>query len=510
MKKIFYGAVAALTLTACQLDDNISPNQAASEQMTPRDLLSAAETQNYNVQAGVIMRLSNVWMNNWAGNLYYFASPLSAEYEMTVTSTFYNGIWNDSYIAMNNYENIVNHPKAAEYPFHAAIAGIMLANSMQYIVDFYGDAPYSEAFQEQDNLTPKYDKGEDIYKSLVQQLNDAIYIIDNATPTGNNNVKPSEDPILGGDMATWKKVANTVKLRLLLRQSKVTDPTVRAFVDAQLLSMSSLQQSDYVTADVTINPGYSAANEAQQNPLYRNYGWLNYNDSAYNTNGYRYVGMLSKHFAGLLNGTDTNTGIADPRRSQMYRAVGGTMVGIEQGGPKLPGAGEANFSALRWKYYNYGTVNSSMDGYIMLKSESELLQAEAAVLYPAIFTYNAEARYNAAVQSTMTFFGVNAGTYLANLSAKPYGWNGANGKIAAIQYQRMVALNLIKPQETYVNYLKTGFPITPLALTATQPNKPWRLIYPAREYQTNSANTPVVNTADIFVKNQFTPFWNRN
>lgn len=506
MKKIFYGAVAALTLTACQLDDNINPSQASAAQISPRELLAAAETQNYNVQAGSIMRLSNVWMNNWAGNLYYFAAPLSAEYEMTVTSTFYNGIWNDSYIAMNNYENIMNHPRAAEYPYHKAIASIMLANSMQYIVDFYGDAPYSEAFKEQAILTPKYDKGEDIYKSLVMQINEAIALIDNTIPSTSNEVKVSEDPILGGDMVDWKKVANTVKLRLLLRQSKVTDPAVRSFVDAQLATLAS---ASFVDSDITINPGYSAANEVQQSPLYRNYGWLNYNDTAYNVNGYKYVGMISKHFASLLNGTDANTGVADPRRGRMYRAVGGTIVGIEQGGPKIPGAGEASFSALGWKYYNYGSVNSSMDGYIMLKSESELLQAEAAVLYPSIFTYSAEARYNAAVQSTMTFFGATAGSYLANLSTKPYGWNGVNGKIAAIQYQRMIALNLIKPQETYINYLKTGFPITPLALTATQANKPWRLIYPAREYQTNASNTPVVNTADIFVKNQFTPFWNR-
>lgn len=522
MKKLFYMSFAALSLVACSLDDNRNINEPGVDQVSPDMYLSAAQTTNYDVEVSDIFQLSNVWMNNWAGNVYYFSSPLSAEYQLQITSAFApsNNYWNQSYIAMGRYANIYNSPQAAQYPHHAAIAKILMANSMQYIVDFYGDAPFSEAFKRSENLTPKYDKGEDIYRALVVLINEAIATIDN-NPNPNKTVG-SEDVINNGNMTKWKKVANTIKLRLLLRQSKVTDANIRSFVNAEL---QSLQGKSFISAadgDVTINPGYNNGNATQQNPLVNNYGYVNFDASAINTNGWRLLD-ISSHFAGLLNGSDPKTaGTVDARRGIMYLPAGGTIRGITQGQGQLPGATESSFSRMRWILFNYdpatqSSINSDKDGYIMTVSESEFLQAEAAELYPALFS-NAYGHYEAGVRSNFTFFAVPvtttnpdpAGAYLTSISAKPYGWNGSDGHIAAIQYQRMVALHYVKPQETYVNYLKTGYPVTPLALTATKPNKPWRLIYPAREYNTNSANVPVVNQNDIFVKNQFTPFWNRN
>lgn len=517
MKKYIFIALAALSVASCKLDDNISQNDPSVEAVTPNLYLSAAQTSNYNVQVGDIFELSNVWMNNWAGNIYYFASPYSAEYQLQVTSAFTRGnnFWNNSYLAMGRYANIYNNPQADKYSNHAAIAKILMANEMQYIVDFFGDAPFSEAFKRDANLTPKYDKGEDIYKNLVLMINDAITSINTVNP---QFAVGTEDEIFAGDMTKWVKLANTIKLRLLLRQSKVTDPTIKAFVTAQLQSLQGAQFLSETDGDAKINPGYNSSTEAQQNPLIRNYGVVKFDQITENIQGYRLID-ISSHFAGLLNGANAKTtGTTDTRRGSMYRAVGGTIRGITQGDGQIPGTTEASFSRLGWKFREINAQgtgfvdNSNINGIIMSIAESELLQAEAAELYPAIFT-NAVGHYNQAIASSFRFFGLTATqatAYANSLSTKPYGWNGSDGHIAAIQYQRMVALHFIKPQETYINYLKTGYPVTPLALTATQPNKPWRLVYPSREYNTNSANVPVVNQADVFVKNQFTPFWNRN
>jgi hypothetical protein len=523
MKKIVYIAFAALSLSSCRLDDNMSENNPSKDLVTPDLYLSAAQTTNYTVETSDMYQLSNVWMNNWAGNVYQFASPLSNEYQMQVTSAFNpgNNIWNNGYVAMARYANIYNHPEAAKYPDHAAIAKILMANSMQYIVDFYGDAPFSEAFKYGANPTPKYDKGEDIYRALVILINEAIQTINTTTP---QFAVKSEDEIYSGNMDKWVKLANTIKLRILLRQSKVTDPNIRSFVDSQL---QSLQNASFITSladQANINPGYNAGNETQQNPLIRNYHYANFNLSTLNTNGYRYIGNITDHYATLLEGTNPKTaGTKDPRGFIMYRPVtpapGQPQIlrGIVQGQGQLPGATEASFSRLRWKFYEVGGTpaalvnNSSMDGYIMTLAESELLQSEAAELYPSIFS-NAQGHYNSAVTASFNFFGIGgqAATYLASINTKPYGWNGADGHIAAIQYQRMIALNFVKPQETYINYLKTGYPVTPLATTASQPNKPWRLSYPSFEYVANTANVPNVSLTDLFVKNQYTPFWNRN
>jgi hypothetical protein len=52
----------------------------------------------------------------------------------------------------------------------------MKARYFQDLVDMFGDVPYSQAFQIDKFATPKYDKGEDIYKDLQIQLDTAVNI----------------------------------------------------------------------------------------------------------------------------------------------------------------------------------------------------------------------------------------------------------------------------------------------------------------------------------------------
>lgn len=520
MKKIFLISLSALVLTGCKLDDNIDPNLPQTDDLSPRDLITAAETTTYAAQTGAMFQLSNIWTNTWSGNYYYYAAPMTREYQMDVTSTFYNGIWNDNYLAMANLAQIINNKNASSYPLHVAISKILLANSMQYIVDFYGDAPYTQAFKQQALLTPKYDKGEDIYQDLIVKLNEAIETLNNITePNTDTEVRSSEDVIFGGlvaddgtyeiNKAKWISLANTIKLRILLRQSNVTDASVASFVNEQLASISG---ADFVSADVMIQPGYNASTQESMNPLYSGYGYYLY-DGTRNNSGNRYI-MISDHFAKLLKGDSSKptSGVADLRRTKMYRAISNTVNGIEQGSVKPEGTAESQYSRLGWIYNTTLSSGPTNAGYIVTASESELLQAEAAVLYPQYFS-NAQGHYNNAVLDSFAFYGLStsdATAYLAALDAKSVGWTGASSKIAAIQYQRLVCLNLTRPVETYINYLKTGYPDTPLALTATHSNKPYRLVYPQSEYVGNSANVPNVTTNDVFVKNNFTPFWNRD
>ncbi len=60
--------------------------------------------------------------------------------------------------------------------------------------------------------------------------------------------------------------------------------------------------------------------------------------------------------------------------------------------------------------------------------------------------------------------------------------------------------------ESYINYLRTGYPETPLATSTVRTHKPWRMLYPASEYSSNTAHVPNVTLAQIFEKNEFTPF----
>ena len=62
--------------------------------------------------------------------------------------------------------------------------------------------------------------------------------------------------------------------------------------------------------------------------------------------------------------------------------------------------------------------------------------------------------------------------------------------------------------ESFIEYNRTGYPATPLALTATQTRKPRRLIYPTSEYIANSGNVPNITPANIFATTDPShPFW---
>lgn len=80
------------------------------------------------------------------------------------------------------------------------------------ITDRWGDVPYSEALQ--GNPTPKYDSQEEIYKGMIATLEDAVNALDNTSMiTG--------DVIYNGDVEAWKKAANSMRVLMALRLSKV-------------------------------------------------------------------------------------------------------------------------------------------------------------------------------------------------------------------------------------------------------------------------------------------------
>lgn len=505
MKKLLLIPFIGLTVASCSLDDNINPNSPAVEQVSARQRLAAAETGSFSVFASSMNQLGNIFMNSWSGNIYYFGNPLTKETNLNIDTSFYQGIWNSTYVNVANLQTIIDSEASKNLPHHRAIAKILKAQYMQYLVDLYNDIPYSEAFKGQDNIAPKYDKASAVYKALVLELNDAIKLIQDNPSNDAIAVASNEDVIMGGDMDKWIQFANTIKLRYLVRQSKTTDADAKAFVQSQL---PTLQGAQFIQSDVLINPGYNASTAANQNPRYAAFG-LRMVDGTINTYGFRLY-KASDHIAKALNGEGDapSNGVVDPRRFSYFRPVGGKVQGIVQGSLKIPGKVEGNYSFFGGDLFLAADAGSSKDGVVMLKAEAEFLLADAAIEYPLYFS-NAKGHFEQGIRDSFTYLGVpNADAYITAIDSKAgAGWSATANKTQAIQYQRWIALTSFNGLETYLNYLKTGYPITPLAVNAQRPNKPYRLVYPATEYSTNAANVPKMTNDDAFTINQFTPFW---
>ncbi|WP_051890894.1 SusD/RagB family nutrient-binding outer membrane lipoprotein [Chryseobacterium sp. JM1] len=539
LKYIISSVIVAASLTSCNdyLDINENPNSIHAENITPELILPGAMAQSYRAQAGDMMQFGNLMMNSWAGDVYHYGGLYPNEFSLSaVNSQFYDGIWDNIYQNVNNFVVIEKYPNGNHaQDKYVAMAKVMKAFYMQYIVDLYGNAPYTEAFKGQNNLAPKYDKDVDIYKSLITNLDEAVALIDLDDEAA---VDPAgKDIIFGGDMAKWKAFAYTVKLRFLLRMSNVTGD-LATYRNAQLsaLSTASGMGTGLMTTDVIEKPGYSSSDNDKLNPFAFNYF---YNTTPAEVQNHIVI-TSSEHLAIALNGNvEANTtaeyqkfnGVVDPRRFRLFTNVNYNGVqkvkGVRQGATSgQPGAPTDNQSVSKLAggnlagsgtFANAGqllTLANARGGVVMSLAEIKLLLAEASLRYPALFT-GGQTAFNAAISASATWLGVtaaNTNNYLTLIAAKPgLGWTGTDAqKLEAIMTQKWLALTNVNPTEMYIEYNRTNLPYNPVAVNAVKPRRPYRLVYPNSEFATNSANVPNIGSDVVFTKNQYTPFWNQN
>ena len=201
MKNIIKFAILLMVLgltASCSkdyLDVNEDPNNPTV--VTPDLVLPVGQLYTAQIIQGDrrLNVLGNMLMYNWSQSDGY--SWYTDEFKYLVTSSFYQGIFNDTYsTALKQYQILINleDPKDENYK---AIGMIMKAFHMQLLVDSYGDVPYSEAVGRSLNATPKYDDAQGIYDDLIIQLSSAQSLIDNAV---NATVPGKDDAMFEGDM----------------------------------------------------------------------------------------------------------------------------------------------------------------------------------------------------------------------------------------------------------------------------------------------------------------------
>ncbi|MEO6253025.1 MAG: SusD/RagB family nutrient-binding outer membrane lipoprotein [Ferruginibacter sp.] len=121
---------------------------------------------------------------------------------------------------LNDLQTIINYnsdPKTAGAASvdgtnanQIAIARILKAFIFWQTTDRWGDIPYSEALKGAANLTPKFDKQEDIYFDLLKELKEAASSFDVGTPIKG-------DIIFNGNTAQWARTANSMRMVMAMR-----------------------------------------------------------------------------------------------------------------------------------------------------------------------------------------------------------------------------------------------------------------------------------------------------
>ncbi|TDO95664.1 SusD/RagB family nutrient-binding outer membrane lipoprotein [Flavobacterium sp. 245] len=360
-----------------------------------------------------------------------------------------------------------------------AVAKIMRVMVVQRITDLYGDCPYSEAGlgYSKGIVTPKYDKQQDIYNAFFKELEEAFVQLN----AGGGAVKG--DLFYNGDISKWKKLANTLRLRLAMRISEVSP------AEAEKQAKAALQNGVFESnADNCVMKHLDF-------PFNDTPGALDFRGNGLS---YAFIGNENgDHFSSLMIDFLRNNG--DPRLKMLATPkTGGASGGAPAPGEELyvgntPGV-------FQWDMPGGSTAISGIQPYLKLKttpflhvsySESQLLLAEAA--FRGWVTGSAATYYKKGVEAgirQLEVYGAAPATQSAidtYLTAKPLVAGKEKEQIAT----QLWVTYLLNSIEAYSNWRRTGFP---KLLAITNPDSetggvvPTRLYYPNDEAQKNGVN----------------------
>ncbi|MCF6183155.1 MAG: SusD/RagB family nutrient-binding outer membrane lipoprotein [Bacteroidales bacterium] len=479
-----------LVFSSCEkfLDVNTDPNNPT--EVTPDLVLPVAQKYTANLiddsdgGGRRLNTLGNLMMYNWSQSDGFAWYP--DEFKYLVTASFYQSIFEQSYTnALKQYNLLENlDPK---YDYYKAIGMIMEAFHYQLLVDCYGDIPYSEALQRGELSTPKYDKAQTVYEDLMVKLTDAIALINKE---GTDLVTPAGDDIMfGGDMLKWKQFANTVKLRILVRQMSMSGRST--YIQAEFNKITA-EGDGFMNEDVTVNPGYITGTEGKQNPFYNHYG-INASGTQTMTGN---ATCATDYIIDYLQ-TQTN----DPRINYIYEQPASGHLGVPQGlldyDTPVPDAYVPD------KVSNIGPgllKGGDQDAVIYTLAECYLNQAEAVL--DGYIAGDAKTLYESGVQASFDYLGAGSATSYLGQSTNNVAWDSSPDKLEAIITQKWIAENGITAEQSWFDYSRTGFPAgLPVSLLASTPDRPVRLYYPASELTSNGDNVPTqpsAFTAKIF------------
>lgn len=474
--------IALLFVTGCTKDfDSINTNPNSPDQLTSPGLLLPNV-----IRSAVNSHLMNSYnRGSVAADLVAedYASNFSNWVRADATSYFY---WN-FYDHIRDLNEVISIAEEKNLPNYKGVALVLRSWLFQCLTDMYGPIPFRESSNAKLNgiAKPVYEQQEAVYAGLLADLEEANMLL------GSTGEIVVGDILFNGNTTNWKKFANGLSLRLLLRQSGRVDPSAKMREIVGNVSKYPLFTSNQDQAALQ----YIADRPENESPFYRS------GNGGTNT-------KASKNLVDYLQGMN------DPRLL-VYTLP--TPASANSGTFEYKGAlnGEntlidpENYSptGMLWMSIQYAPELASTNapqGIILSYSEVQFILAEAAEKgfidggSPA-----AEAYYLNGIKDQFAYYSSRipsnyASSYMAldpadiippdsyyTQAAVAYSGN-ANEKLEKIWLQKWLSLYLVG-YEAWSEYRRTGFPaIVPGPVSPGY--IPSRMVYPADEMRINEQN----------------------
>jgi len=340
------------------------------------------------------------------------------------------------------------------------------------LTEIYGDIPYTDALEAlSGNTKPIYDKQEDVYAGVLNELEEANSILSDS----KGNI--GGDIIYGGKASQWKKLVNAFRLRLLIHLSKKESNT----------KLNIKQQFQRIISDPSKYPlmGSSADN-----------GQIVFNASAV-SNYYPTIGSLSLTTAVSMEKgmTDTLKSKSDPRLFSFAEPITGQTPNVfshyagVNAGLTIADQQTTSASASRVNRRYVDVTHPTNEPLILAGyPEQEFLIAEAISRGWITGAGTAEQHYINGITASMKFYGIDDADIATYLGGAGVAFDPAHA-IPGIITQKYIALFMQSGWEAFYEQRRTGIPTLNTGPgTYNNGMVPKRWLYPQSEYDYNKAN----------------------
>lgn len=463
MKKILLALIPVLLLGACKKDVtsvNIDPKRPLN--VSSASLFTNAQRRFVNTvtSSNVNLNIFRLIEQQWQETTYIDES----QYDLQ-TRTIPDNLWNAFYrdVLKNFSESraiaATEGKSAVDLKNQLAITDIMEVYTWYYVLTTYGDIPYSEALNI-NNAFPKYDDALTSFKDLLKRLDTDVAALNPSSASLG-----SADAIYAGNAQSWKKLANSLKLKIALTIADADNATAKAAAESAVTSgvftysVSSANSDNAKYPFTTITPN--------TNPI-----WVDLVQS----------GRLD-FVANNTITTQMNT-LSDPRRPFFFTLDAN---GVYSGGNPGESSPYANFSAPA-----VSITKPDFPGALIDVAEVQFLLAEATERGYSVGGTAAVFYSNAITASILDWGGTlaSATTYLAQPTVA---YTTATGTWKQkIGTQKWLAL-YNRGLDAWVENRRLDFPKLPDATDALTAF-PVRFTYPVKEQNVNNINRAAAAT----------------
>jgi hypothetical protein len=382
---------------------------------------------------------------------------------------FWNKLYND---ALNNLEQAkklipTDITDADQARNELEMTDILEVFTWYYLVNTYGNIPYKQALNIDKYPFPQYDDAKTIYMDLLTRLDSSIAGLNASVASFG-----ADDILYGGDVPSWQKFANSLKLKMAMLIADIDPATAQTKVNEAVTAGVFTSNADNALFRYTgVTPN--------ANPI-----WVDVIQS--NRNDYVIANTL----------LDAMVTLNDPRRSKYYT---NEYSGGDIGGSVGDNNTWNNYSNIYWTTVKGTVVDPGAPSDLLDFSEVSFLLAEA--VERGFIAGSAETYYNDAVTASIEYRGgtaLDASTYLAQpkvayatapggVGAGAIGATGVNTASVhwkqAIGMQKYLALYL-RGLDAWTEIRRLFYPAMAVP-TSAKSAFPWRYTYPSNEQTAN-------------------------